>query len=204
MTDLIERLQDGRQHAISQVEYEYFLDALPPVCLTTHYRQQLWDFGFAEGADYVYLFRRRGDQYFAVKTPYLNPYEAGGFDMQKHRQVLKWIDTAKRNPAFRQAGSPHIDTQTFHEYENDEDLLADAQLDDWRGGQALFIGSLCFVKLSTDGDEWLAIKSDTALGRMSFRRLVEAGGVDAGQSYLDTLWAAPAVAPALGHKRRQR
>jgi hypothetical protein len=205
VTATLELLQDGKPHAISQAEYEYFFDVLPPVCGATQYQGQRWDYGFAEGADHVFLFRRQGEKCFAVKTPYLNPYEAGGFEMQTRRRILKWIELAKRNVAFRQAGSPRIDTQTFHEYASDQDLLAEAQLNGWRGGQALFVGNLCFVKLDQEGEEWLAINDHTVLGKTSFDRLIYAGGVEAAQAYLDAVRAAPpGESPTIGRTRRQR
>lgn len=80
---LLDRLQDGKEHAVTQVEYYSFLDVLPPVCLATDYQGRRWDFGFAEGADHVYLFRKARDGWFAVKTPFLNPFEAGSFENQK-------------------------------------------------------------------------------------------------------------------------
>ena len=165
MSNLLDLLQDGKQHPISQAQYEQLLDQLPPVCMATRCRDERWDLGLAEGADHVYLFRQRGGDHFAIKTPYLNPYEAGGFEIQKRRWILKWIELAKQNVSFRQAGSPPIGTHTFHEYASDDGLLAEAPLGDWRGGQALFVGNLCFIKLATDGEEWLAIKDNRVLGK---------------------------------------
>ena len=205
MSSVLELLQDGKQRPISQAEYEYFLDVLPPVCMATSFQGQRWDYGFAEGADHVFLFRRQGERFFAVKTPYLNPYEAGAFEMQTRRRILKWVELAKRNVAFRQAGNPRIDTQTFHEYESDYELLNEARLNGWRPGHALFVGNLCFVRLDSDSEDWLAIKEGTVLGKMSFRTLFESGGIEAAQCYLDTVRSAGAgESPTVGQKRRQR
>jgi hypothetical protein len=155
----------------------------------------------AEAAGHVYLFRRQDGRCFAIRTPYLNPYEAGGFEIQKRRWVLNWIELAKRDAAFRAAGSPRIDTQTYHEYATDDDLIADIKFGGWRGGHALFIGNLCFVKLGSECEEWLAIRDKKVLGRMSFRILFEAGGAEAAQHYLDAVRTAGYEAPTSGQSR---
>jgi hypothetical protein len=203
VSTLLDRLQDGRRHPITQAEYDHFLDVLPPVCMVTSYLGERWDFGFAEGADHVCLFRKRGNDCFAIKTPYLNPFEAGGFDLQKRRWILNWIELAKGNHAFRQAGSPRINTQTFHEYATDSELLADIQRTGWRAGSALFVGNICFVRLNEETEEWLAIKGGMVLGKTSFRWLVEAAGIEGAQSYLDSLRADPVgESVSLGRTRR--
>lgn len=201
---MLDRLQDGKPHPISQAEYEQFYDVLPPVCMATQYDGARWDFGFAEGADNVYLFRRQGSRHFAVKTPYLNPYEAGGFEIQKRRWVLKWIELAKRSGLFTQAGRPRIDTQTFHECVSDQELLAEVQQEHWHAGRALFVGNLCFVKLTTDSDEWLAFKGGSELGRTSFRTIIYVAGIEGAQEYLDRLRQAPARSSDASRGRRRQ
>src|SRR5215469_4726389 len=77
MPTLDDLLKDGRKHAVSEEDYDYFLGVLPPVAGPTSYLGERWDFGFAEGAERVRFFKHERDGYFAIETPYLNPREAG-------------------------------------------------------------------------------------------------------------------------------
>jgi len=201
---LLDRLQDGKEHVVSQAEYGSFLDILPPVCLTTNYQDRRWDFGFAEGADHVFLFRKAGDRCFAIKTPFLNPFEAGSFETQKRRWILRWIALARKDPAFHGISLPRIDTQTIREATTDRELLNEIRANEHSPGEGVFVGNLCFIKVADQADAWLVLKGPFVVGRASFRQLLEAGGPDAESAYLDSLRAASieAISQDQFHRRR--
>jgi hypothetical protein len=166
VSTLFDLLQDGRKHRVSRADYEHFLDVLPPVCLDVAYQGERWDFGFAEGADYVLLFKRQGEHCYAIRTPYLNPYEVGDFEAQQHRWILQWIKLANRHPAIRRAAVPLLTTGSFYTCLTDAELLTEAR--HRRPREALCLGNLCFIKLSDDGNRWLAIKEGVVMAGVSF------------------------------------
>lgn len=189
MSTILEVLQDGRQHTISQAEYDSLLEVLPPVCVMTRFQGQQWDFGCIDRSDQVYLLRKQGEDCLAVKSPYLHPDKAGTFEQQRRRWKLMWIELASQNIPFGRTGNFPVDTLTWKEYASDQELHADLPLHGWRRGQALFIDNLCFIKLADDVDDWLGIKDRTALGTMSFQALFDAGGSVAVQALLDAMRA---------------
>jgi hypothetical protein len=75
--NLIQALDDGRKREITEKEYYYFLEVLPPVTYRFDFHGERWNFGFAEGYDYIYAFKFENGRYFAQKTDLLNPYECG-------------------------------------------------------------------------------------------------------------------------------
>jgi hypothetical protein len=74
---LLHDLDDGKKREITEEDFDYFLDVLPPVAMGFHWNGERWAFGFAEGADYVYGFKKEGGKYYAQKTDLLNPRECG-------------------------------------------------------------------------------------------------------------------------------
>lgn len=189
MSTVLDLLQDGRNHQVSLADYENFLDVLPPVCLDVAYRGERWDFGFAEGADFVRLFKRQADYYYAIQTPYINPYEAGDFSVQQHRWILQWIKVASRNRTLRRAGVPLLTTSSFHACGTDEELLDQMREPRGRAGEALYIDNLCFIKLADDGNSWLAIKDGTVMAGLTFDDSDTAEQRADGQKVIDDLRA---------------
>src|ERR1700738_2916675 len=74
---LLHDLDDGKKREITEEDFDYFLDVLPPVAMRFPWNGERWSFGFAEGADFVYAFKKEGGTFFAQKTDLLNPYECG-------------------------------------------------------------------------------------------------------------------------------
>jgi hypothetical protein len=72
---LLHDLDDGNQREITQEDFEYFLEVLPPVAMPLHWHGQRWSFGFTEGHDYIYAFKKEAGKYYAQKTDLLNPHE---------------------------------------------------------------------------------------------------------------------------------
>lgn len=64
-----EALGSGFEFEISEDDYNYFLDALPPAHMGATYRSRFYDYGFREGEDAITHFRRvqSNGQYFAVR-----------------------------------------------------------------------------------------------------------------------------------------
>ncbi len=189
MSTVLDLLQDGCKHQVSRDDYEDFLDVLPPVCMEMTYRGERWDFGFAEGADFVRLFKRQGDHYYAIQTPYINPYEAGGFSVQQHRWILQWIKLANGNRTLRRAGVPLLTTSSFHACDTDQELLDQVRERRWRAGEALYVGNLCFIKLADDGNSWLAIKDGLVMAGVTFGDRDTPENVADGQKVIDDLRA---------------
>lgn len=188
--DLYQRLKDGKKHEIAEKEYDYHLNVLPPVCFCTDYQGEQWGFGFAEGADTVRLFKKQGQQYFAIETPYINPYEAGSFQSQQKRWMAKWLEIGKKNPWIKGAWEPPFNTQSFTECRTDKVLLEYLARSNWSVGQAFHVGNLCFINQAEGGGEWLTIKDGVAFESISFGAIIRDHGVDAGQKILDDIRAA--------------
>ena len=74
---LLNDLDDGKKREITEEDFDYFLDVLPPAAMSFRWNGEKWSFGFAEGADFVYAFKAEGGKYYAQKTELLNPRECG-------------------------------------------------------------------------------------------------------------------------------
>jgi hypothetical protein len=186
-------IADGREHRITEDVYDYFLEVLPPVMMgRILYQRKSWGFGFAEGAEEVTLFRRdrASGEFFAQKTPWINPYEAGPIESQKKRLILKWIECGKANPWIREASDPPFNTQSFHECQTDEELLDKFAHGNWCLGQAFHVGNLCFIQQVDGGDEWLTIKDGTPFESISFGAILRRQGREEAQKILDGIRAA--------------
>lgn len=108
---LLHDLDDGKKREVSEEDYYYFLECLPPAAYGFTFNGEKWHFGFAEGYDYVYAFKQQGDKYYAQKTNYLKPEECGKTIQQQQadpsfveryersilRLFLKWTHVASRN-----------------------------------------------------------------------------------------------------------
>lgn len=195
MATLHDLLKDGRKHAVSEADYDYFLDVLPPAAGPTNYFGERWDFGFAEGADHLRLFKRRGDGYFAIETPYLNPREAGPVDTQKRRWVMRWLQLGRAYPQIRQAADPPFTTQSFHECRTHGELIGRLKHGGWPVAQAFYVGDLCFIQQDMLG-RWLAIKGETVLGILPLAQIIEREGANAAEQLLIDLKAEAIEAPA--------
>ncbi|HVX62909.1 MAG TPA: hypothetical protein VHC19_19975 [Pirellulales bacterium] len=159
------------------------------------YLGERWDFGFAEGADHLRLFKRDGNGYFAIETPYLNPREAGPVDTQKRRWVMRWLQLGKAYPQIRQAAEPPFTTQSFHECRDHSELIGKLKQGGWPVAQAFYVGDLCFVQQDVLG-RWLAIKGETVLGILPLAHIIEREGANAAEQLLTDLQAEAVEAPA--------
>lgn len=74
---LLHDLDDGKRREVTKEDFDYFLDVLPPAAMGFRWNGEKWAFGFAEGADYVYAFKKEGGRYYAQKTTLMNPRECG-------------------------------------------------------------------------------------------------------------------------------
>jgi hypothetical protein len=74
---LLHELDDGKKREITEQDVDYFLDVLPPVAMPLTWNGERWAFGFAEGDDFVYAFKKEGGKYFAQKTDLRSPHECG-------------------------------------------------------------------------------------------------------------------------------
>ncbi|SRR6266404_215847 len=202
---LLHDLDDGKKREITEEDFDYFLEALPPVAMAFRWDNEKWHFGFAEGYDYVYAFQKQGGQYFAQKTDLLNPWECGvPIDRQQQPDfagrlkeekeatraaswIPTWLKLGKANPWIRQASDPPFDTRSFHACVHDDELLDKFARGNWCLGQAFYRGDLCFVQQQNGGDEWLVIKQDVPFESMSLGRIVRDQGREAAQALLDRL-----------------
>jgi len=202
---LIHDLDDGHKREITEQDFDYFLDVLPPVVMRFQWNGERWTFGYAEGADYVYAFKREGGKFFAQKTNLLNPHECGasieeqqtaGFAERLREEkrapraaswIPTWIKLGKQNPWIRQATDPAFSTQSFHACVDDDELLDRLAGGQWCLGQALYRGDMCFIQQVDGGDEWLAIKQDVPFESISFGRIIKSQGRQAAQAMLDRL-----------------
>jgi hypothetical protein len=75
--DLLQKLDDGKRREVTEADYYYWLEVLPPAAWNFTFDGHPYSFGFAEGFDYVYGFVQAGERYFAQKTTYLKPSECG-------------------------------------------------------------------------------------------------------------------------------
>ncbi|MCI0459142.1 MAG: hypothetical protein L0Z62_19470 [Gemmataceae bacterium] len=204
---LLHDLDDGAKREITEQEFDYFLDVLPPVAFAFTWNGERWSFGFAEGYDSVYAFQKQGGKYYAQKTHLMNPYECGiplerqlasqrllarpeAPERGSRRWMADWIRLGKQNPWIRRAVDPPFNTQSFHECKDDNELLDKFAHGNWCLGQAFTLGDLCFIQQLNGGDEWLAIKQDTPFESISFGRVIEQRGREAAQAILDRIRAA--------------
>lgn len=190
MAAIHDLLKDGRKHAVSERDYDYFLEVLPPVTGQMMYQGERWDFGFAEGADRVRLFKHHGTEYFAIETPYINPREAGSIDSQKRRWLMRWLQLGKSDPHLRRAGGPPFSTQSFHECRSHGELVGKVAQGGWPPGQAFYVADLCFINKGDVLGRWLAIKGDAAIGSLPLALIIEHDGADAAEGLLADLHAA--------------
>jgi len=195
MATLHDLLKDGRKHAVSEEDYDYFLDVLPPATGPMSYFGERWDFGFAEGADRLRLFKRQSDGYFAIETPYLNPREAGPVDTQKRRWVMRWLQLGRAYPPIRQAADPPFTTQSFHECRTHAELIGKLKHGGWPVAQAFYVGDLCFIQQDVLG-RWLAVKDETVLGILPLVQIIEREGATAAEQLLADLQAEAVETPA--------
>ncbi len=207
---LLHDLDDGNKREVTETDFDYFLEVLPPVAMRFAWNGERWHFGFAEGYDYVYAFKKEGGRYYAQKTNLLNPYECGhSIDDQQRRSgfadrlcaekeatraaswIPTWLKLGKENPWIRSAGDPPFTTQSFHACVSDDELLDKFAHGNWCLGQAFYRGDVCFINQSNGGDEWLTIKQGTPFESISFGRIVRDQGRPAAQAILDRIRAAP-------------
>lgn len=205
--NLLQKLEDGKKHEVTEADFEYFLNVLPPAAMSFQWNGERWAFGFAEGYDYVYAFKKEGDRYYAQKTELLNPHECGmSLDVQQRGFVQRlkeekeasraaswiptWLRIGKRNPWVREASDPPFNMQSFHGCPSDDELLDKFAHGNWCLGQAFYRGDLCFIQQVDGGDEWLTIKQDAPFESISFGRIIETQGRQAAQALLDRLRAA--------------
>jgi hypothetical protein len=207
---LLHDLEDGEKREISEADYAHFLDVLPPVAFGFPWNGERWGFGFAEGSDFVYAFKREAGRYFAQETTLLNPNECGhsiedqqrspGFVERLGREqeaaraaswIPTWLKIGRESPWIREATDPPFDTRSFHPCVSDEELLEKFTHGNWSLGQAFFRGDLCFVQQVDGGDEWLAIKQGVPFESISFGRIIAAEGRPAAQEIIDRIRAVP-------------
>ena len=188
--NILEHLSDQKKHEITKEDYDYFLGVLPPVTGPMLYQGEQWDFGFAEGAENVRLFKHQAGKYYAVETPYLNPYECGSIDSQTKRWIMEWIKIGKKNPWIREADDPPFNTQSFHECKTDAELLEKLANGNWCNGQAFHIGNLCFIEQGNSNDEWLTIKDGVPFESISFAHIIKEEGKEFAQKIIDDIRAA--------------
>jgi hypothetical protein len=201
---LLQSLEDGKKREISEEEFDYFLNVLPPAVMRFTWAGERWSFGFAEGNDFIYAFKRQDGKCYAQKTDLMNPHECGGSleeQLQRlhHRQagtetisasraaswIPTWIKIGNANPWIRRASDPPFNTQSFHECANDDELLDKLSRGNWSLGQAFYVGDLCFIQQVEGGEEWLTIKQGVAFDSISFGRIMRDKGRGAGQALLD-------------------
>ena len=121
---LLDDLGDGQKREITENDYDYFLGVLPPALMRFRWGKDQWDFGFAEGYDYVYAFKKQGDQFFAQKTDILNPREEPNpTNRTSPSLIVKWLEIGKKNEWIRRADDPPFNTGSFHRCQSDEELL---------------------------------------------------------------------------------
>jgi len=204
---LLHDLDDGKKREITEGDYVYFLGVLPPVAYRFTWNGERWGFGFAEGADYVYAFKKEGDKFFAQKTNLMNPNECGlSLEEQLRRLgqpqkddteqprasswIPTWVKLGKKNPWIRPANDPPFNTQSFCECKDETELLDKLAHGNWCLGQAFYLGDLCFVQQVDGGDEWLTIKQDVPFESISFGWIIKDEGRAAAQALLERLRAA--------------
>jgi hypothetical protein len=204
---LLDRLQNGKKCEVNEDYYEYFFNVLPPVAYNFTWNGEQWGFGFAEGAEHIYAFKKEGDQFFAQKTNLMNPYECGvSLEEQLRRLgqspktpkepertsswIPTWVKLGRKNPWIREADDPPFNTQSFHECKDDNELLDKFTGRHWCVGQAFYRGDLCFINQVEGGSEWLAIKQDTPFDSISFSNIIQNEGRAGGQALLDRIRAA--------------
>jgi hypothetical protein len=200
---LLQDLEDGNKREISEEAFDYFLNVLPPVAMRFTWRGERWTFGFAEGNDFVYAFKRQDGKFYAQRTD-LNPHECGiSLEEQFQRSdnrvngqpeegraaswIPTWIKLGKQNPWIRLATDPPFNTQSFHECANDDELLDKLSRGNWSLGQAFYVGHLCFIQQVDGGDEWLSIKQGAPFDSISFGRIIRREGREAAQVILDQI-----------------
>ena len=86
---LLHDLDDGKKREIAEEDFDYFLDVLPPAAMGFRWNGEKWAFGFAEGADYVYAFKKEGGKYYAQKTGLMNPGNAASRSKTSSRDSLR-------------------------------------------------------------------------------------------------------------------
>ncbi len=205
---LLHDLDDGKKREISEDDYDYFLDVLPPVAFRFRWNNENWHFGFSEGYDYIYAFTKQGGKYYAAKTDLLNPYECGisledqlqgkAPHLKERKEATRaaswiptWLKIGKQNAFIRRASDPPFNTQSFHACVNDDELLDKFAHGNWCTGQAFYRGDLCFIEQSNGAGEWLVIKQGTPFESISFGQIIRKQGHDAAQALLDRLRKAP-------------
>jgi hypothetical protein len=196
--NLLESFEDGEKHEIDEQFYCYFLGGLPPVLYDFDYGDDRWQFGFCEGEDYVYGFKKAGGRYFAQKTDILNPNIYGAPEKQAHRPLIAagrkwradWLRIGRQNPSIRSANNPPFTLNSFHECRSVNELIEQFRHGRWPLGQAFSLGDLCFIQQADGGDEWLTIRQDRAFESINFGRIIAQHGDDHARKMLDQLRAA--------------
>jgi hypothetical protein len=204
---LLHNLDDGKKREITEKDFDYFLEVLPPVATRFQWNNENWSFGFAEGDDYIYAFQKQGGKYYAQKTDLRNPYEcgvslasqlAGKGSLLKERSeatrtaswIPTWVRLGKQSPWIRQANDPPFNTECFQACGNDNELLDKFEQGNWCVGQAFWRGDLCVVQQKNAGDEWLVIKQDVVVDSVSFGNIIKQKGRDAAKDLLDRIQSA--------------
>ncbi|HVS34099.1 MAG TPA: hypothetical protein VMS17_00875 [Gemmataceae bacterium] len=100
---LLHDLDDGKKREITEEDFDYFLDVLPPAAMGFRWNGEKWAYGFAEGADFVYAFRKEGSRYYAQKTNLLNPRECGRSLDEQQQGVARRLANNKE-PSRREGG----------------------------------------------------------------------------------------------------
>jgi hypothetical protein len=211
---LLHELDDGKKHKISEEMYDYFLDVLPPVAYDFNWNGEHWGFGFAEGADFIYGFKKQGQEFFAQKTTLVNPREIGipieeqlqkpeigqrfaAAQLQARTQnwIPTWLKLGKQNPWIREANDPPFTTKSFHVCVHDDELLDKFAHGNWSLGQAFVRDDLCFINQVDGGDEWLAIRRDRSFESISWGAVLANRGREGAKELLDQLKSAPEQSP---------
>jgi hypothetical protein len=204
---LLDRLQNGKKCEVNEDYYEHFLNVLPPVAYSFTWNGEQWGFGFAEGHDFIYAFKKEGDRFFAQKTNLMNPYECGVLLQEQLRRlgqgtteekeaprtsswIPTWVKLGRKNPWIREADDPPFNTQSFYECKDDNELLDKLANRHWCLGQAFYRGDLCFINQVEGGSEWLTIMQGVPFESISFGFVMKEDGRAAGQAILDRIRAA--------------
>jgi hypothetical protein len=207
---LLHDLDDGKKREITEDEFDYFLEVLSPVAMPLAWNGERWAFGFAEGYDYVYAFKKESGRFFAQKTNLLNPHECGHSIADQQRtpgfverlgqekeatRAARWIPTwlrlGRADPRFHTANRP-FDTRSFHPCLTDDELLDRLAGSDGPAERAFFRGELCVIRLG-DGDQWLVLNRDAPAGTVALGRVLREEGRAAARALLDRCRAAAAA-----------
>lgn len=95
-----------------------------------------------------------------------------------NQYVSTWLEIGKCNPWIKHAYDPAFTLECFYECSDREELKEKICGMGWCIGQAFTLGNLCFIQQVEGGDEWLAIKENTAFDSWSIDRMIQSGSFD--------------------------